>query len=105
MADNERWDWTSVAEWDWVQLQNRLTLHHMAAMDDLESAELEWGGDGVTTCGLRGYLMIPGLFSRTGCRRCTKCCDALGWPRGTGSPKNDSALRPLADARLAGRTA
>ena len=50
---------------------------------------------------IRSRFSIPGLFSRMGATRCRKCCDALGWSRGTGSPKNDNRLRPWAGARLA----
>ena len=45
-------------------------------------------GDGVTVCGQRGPLTMPGILSRMGCPRCAHCCDALGIPRGDGAPFN-----------------
>ena len=90
----------TAAEWDWVYTASPSgrRLHHVAEWDDPTSDEPQ--GDGRTTCGVRGRLSIPGLLSRMGMERCKRCCDALGWPHGIGSPKNDEALRPLVSARL-----
>jgi hypothetical protein len=64
-------------------------------------AEIEWGsldggdepedmirGKGVTVCGLRGEYWMPGIFSRMGLPRCSKCCKRLGIPSGDGAPFN-----------------
>lgn len=51
-------------------------------------------------CGrVAAMLMIPGMFSRGGfgggLPRCSGCCRALGYPEGTGSPKNDPRCREI----------
>jgi len=46
-------------------------------------------GDGVTVCGRRGRLRMPGILSRTALPRCAHCCAALGIPRGDGAPFNE----------------
>ena len=45
-------------------------------------------GEGITICGRKGSLMMPGIFSRIGLPRCSRCCDILGIPRGEGAPFN-----------------
>lgn len=49
-------------------------------------------GKGVTVCGRRGLLMMPGFPSRIGLMRCPKCCERLGIPQGNGAPFNSSVL-------------
>lgn len=62
-------------------------------------AEIEWddedmtGGYGVTVCGRRGRLIMPGLISRLSLPRCAHCCRMLGVPRGNGSPYQSGADR------------
>ena len=88
---------SDLSEWDWVVGAEDL-LHHMNT-DDWDD---ETGGPGVTTCGLSyDWWCIPGIFTRMGAMRCEQCCDALGYPHGKGSPKNDDACRPLVEARIA----
>ena len=87
-----------LGEWDWYYTMYGMVLHHAAEFD---LADGETSGDGVTSCGRKTFLMIPGIFSRMGLPRCKRCCAALGYPQGTGSPKNDDACRPLVEARLA----
>lgn len=90
-----------LAEWDWVNKNGGRALHHLAAADDPASFEQDCGGSGVTSCGLRAeWWLIPGIFSRSGSPRCRICCKALGYPQGTGSPKNDMRCRGLVEARL-----
>lgn len=85
-----------LGEWDWWVLPTWKRLH--AAV---EFTYDDWPfGDGLTACGHRGRLGIPGLFTRMGAQRCSHCCDRLGFPRGIGSPKNDKACRPLARRRI-----
>jgi len=61
------------------------------------------GGRGITACGRRTELWIPGIFSRMGLLRCSRCCRILGYPEGRGSPKNDERCRLLVEKRLAGQ--
>lgn len=92
---------TELAEWDWMLTEVGTVLHHLARFDDPGQAEVNWGGPGRTTCGLQTkWLSIPGLLTRMEAKRCERCCRAVGYPLGYGSPKNDDALRPLVEARL-----
>lgn len=96
-------DFLELVEWDWCQLPRGGMLHAMRSFD----GDDDWvpvGGPGVTACGIRGRLGIPGLFSRLGATRCYRCCSALGYPFGAGSPKNDDACRLLVEARIAAQT-
>lgn len=101
-----RWrttEWEELARWSWVVLPAWGRLHHLAVLDDAERTQREWAGDGRVSCGRRGSLALPGLFSRSrhgGLPRCQRCCVVSGYPQGTGSPKNDAALRPLVEAEL-----
>jgi len=90
-----------LVEWSWVYTVGRggYRLHPLIEYDSKAFEEM-CEGEGVTSCGIRGRFAIPGLFSRMGMPRCSRCCDALGWPRGNGSPKNDDMLRPLMEALL-----
>lgn len=89
-----------LAEWDWVVFPNYGRLHHLAESE----GHWEQYDQGVTSCGRRGMLAIPGLFTRMGAERCNRCCDKVGYPRGKGSPKNDDACRALVAERLGLRT-
>lgn len=87
-----------VVEWDWVVMGDGRKLHAPKVWDDPRyNAYTE---DGETWCGRRGWLSIPGVFTRMGARRCGMCCQATGMPPGKGSPKNDDACRPIAEARI-----
>lgn len=83
---------------DWAQLPTGHILHACETFEG-DDGLVPVGGPGVTVCGVRGRLGIPGLFSRLGAPRCRKCSKKLGWPKGTGSPKNDTAIRYLAEYR------
>lgn len=48
----------------------------------------EIAGEGMTVCGRRGRLAMPGIFSRMRAPRCLDCCRALGIPPGNGAPRN-----------------
>ncbi len=90
----------SLAEWDWVTdyrgRPSRERLHNLASADDPAEWEDNAGGAGVTSCGKRSdWWSIPGLFSRMSVKRCKACCDALGYPHGKGSPKNDAECRRI----------
>lgn len=89
-----------LAEWDWVNTGGDV-LHHLAEWDDIERAGDDWGGPGRTSCNRRvKWACIPGFFTRMSAKRCERCCKALGYPQGAGSPKNSKAIRPLVEARL-----
>lgn len=89
-----------LGEWDWWYSQTATVLHSA-------SVECEPGfyaqGNGVTACGRKLWLMIPGFLSRMSLPRCQRCCRALEYPPGIGSPKNDNRCRPLVKKRLAER--
>lgn len=78
-------------EWDWGIATHGKMLHHAASLT-FQSDYGETSGEAVTSCGRKLWLMIPGIFTRMGAPRCDKCCDALGYPRGIGSPKNDDRI-------------
>ena len=83
-----------IGEWDWWLLGQGERLHHALTWDP----QGETFGHGFTSCGRGGMLSIPGMFTRMGAERCRKCCERMGYPQGTGSPKNDDACRPLVEA-------
>lgn len=85
---------TRYARVDWVAFGNWDRLHN--AIEFVADAH-EWCYlDVLTACGLRrDRAFVPGIFTRTGAERCAHCCDRSGFPRGTGSPKNDDACRAL----------
>lgn len=93
-----------LAEWDWAVTLGGDRLHGIASLEGADVWEREGHQPAMAFCGLRTLFTIPGIFTRMGAERCSRCCDKLGWPRGTGSPKNDPTLRPLVEARLAGAT-
>lgn len=100
MVDRERErEFFEIGEWDWwyTGTPNCTVLHSATVTYD---PIYDVGGDGVTACGRKLRLWIPGIFSRMGLRRCTRCCDRLGFPQGIGSPKNDKKCRPLVERRL-----
>lgn len=106
-VDRERSDaeqLRELTEWDWIVTDIKGgKLHHLAAFDDPEQAGDDWGGPGSTSCGRHTqWASIPGIFTRMGAARCKRCCKAVGFPEGVGSPKNDKALRPLVEARIGG---
>jgi hypothetical protein len=64
-------------------------LHRLAEIDWWEPADDEMiRGDGVTVCGKRGFLHMPGVLSRIGLPRCGACCRLTGVPGGDGAPWN-----------------
>ena len=93
-----KWEDWDLWEWDWSYTVHGNLLHHAATLDPNKDYSAE--GNGITSCGRKLWLAIPGIFSRMGMERCKRCCDALGYPHGTGSPKNDDACRPIVEARL-----
>jgi len=82
---------------EWMVLNSWRVLHRISDIDpvDLEG-DLLPNGEGVALCGASGHFMVPGLFSRMGLRRCAKCCDLLGIPRGDGNTLNGGIKEPRA---------
>lgn len=81
-------------EWDWAFCgKHGQKLHHGILKNMADHY-------GATACGYEGYLAIPGWAERQSIDRCVKCCKLLGFPTGTGSPKNDGICRPLVIKRL-----
>lgn len=92
-------EWRQFAEWDWVRIGRGDILHAVGELDNADTADDDWFGEGATECGRKGIMRIPGLFSRMGAKRCGRCCKATGMPQGSQSPKNVDACRPIAEAR------
>ena len=93
-------EWEQLAEWDWAISPYGRILHYPLEIDNRETLDHDWYAKGKAACGFVPlYFSIPGMFTRMGAKRCDKCCDALGYPRGVGSPKNDDACRPMVHAR------
>lgn len=90
-------EFREICEWDWMVSEYGEVLHHATVAYDIR---YDVGGEGVTSCGRKGTYWIPGMFTRMDARRCDRCCRALGYPSGIGSPKNDERCRPLVEARL-----
>ena len=94
-ASSYEYYYRELGEWDWYVLPTWRRIHY-ATLEEYTQP----GGVGYSPCGRRGEFWIPGLFARMSLPRCKRCCRALGFPVGTGSPKNDDACRPLAEARI-----
>lgn len=82
----------TLADFDWVQTRSGEQLH--AVHMHIPIGKLARLDDALPTfvrlaCGRRTVASIPGPFTRIRAKRCDRCCDALGYPRGVGSPKND----------------
>ena len=89
----------TLQDWDWVQIGYGGAVLHRAKLTPEDDATLNLNcsiENGETLCG-RGPvgLSIPGMFSRMEAKRCDKCCDRSGYPRGVGSPKNGAACRAI----------
>lgn len=79
----------------WVYFGNHKTLHRVAQMDDEDweaDGLIPIGGMGVTACGWRARLSMPGFLSRMGLKRCNLCCKLTGVKQGEGAPFNDKTL-------------
>jgi hypothetical protein len=62
---------------------------HRVASGVVEEDDFVGVRKGVTVCGQRGTLQMPGIFSRMGRPRCKRCCKRLGVPPGNGAPYNE----------------
>lgn len=72
----------------WLVLPRSWDRLHRVACGIVWDDEDMTGGVGVTVCGLKGYLIMPGIFSRMGLPRCAHCCRIVGVPEGDGAPFN-----------------
>ncbi len=84
-------------EWKeaWKVLPSWHVLHRVAVIEARDEPDSDTWIDGVTCCGQRGYLIMPGLFSRMGLPRCAHCCRAAGVDRGGGIPGNGGECGPV----------
>lgn len=101
-----KYQFREIGEWDWYSPfrgfgRGRGQLHLIVSADWGQSEHDWFVEQGTTACGRTTGASIAGMFSRMGATRCPKCCTAVGYPRGVGSPKNDEAVRPLTEQRLA----
>jgi len=87
-----------VVEWDWVTIGVGERLH--CPIEWVDPDYDAYDEHGLTACGRRGWLSIPGVLTRMGATRCRFCCKKVGFPPGKGSPKNDDSCRPLVEERL-----
>lgn len=71
----------------WLTLGAGDCLHRVSAIV-WDHDEVRTAGKGVTVCGRRGRLHVPGILSRMHGERCGQCCEALDIPRGHGAPGN-----------------
>lgn len=88
---------------DWLRTATGAVLHHatipgIGEDPDGDVVEELWDQVGPVKldCGQTAkFVWIPGMFSRMGCRRCSRCCRVNGLPPGIGSPKNDPECRRI----------
>jgi len=87
--------------YDWLQTRTGNNLHAPAPdlPDDVAVGIVEDGyARAPLACGIYADVCIPGYFSRgalSGVPRCARCCKALGYPGGAGSPKNSALCRVI----------
>ena len=76
----------------WLYLDNESGLHRVSSIewDDTEMI----AGTGLTVCGQRGRLTMPGILGRMYGERCPACCEALALPVGQGAPYNEDLPEP-----------
>lgn len=90
-----------LGRFDWFATKTWRKLHAVRDEDWTDEHRADMLAWGVwhpvrLACGrTASQVFIPGPFTRMGAPRCTGCCRALGYPAGSGSPKNDDAVRPL----------
>lgn len=79
---------------EWMVLPSWRVLHRISSItpDDIDDGLPN--GQGEAVCGATGHFMVPGIFSRMGLRRCSRCCDQLGIPRGNGNTYNGDIDEP-----------
>lgn len=86
----------SLNDLDWVVTRTGDVLHRMSGYGEADDEEVAWWFPVELDCGrIVQYATIPGPFTRMGAKRCDRCCDHNGFPRGIGSPKNDPGCRAI----------
>ena len=89
-------DW----RWRWVVLPGWRRLHRVSLLDLNQFRNDKripaQGGKGVTVCGRKGLLIMPGILSRIGLPRCHHCCRITHVPDGLGNPYNNSKTQGVA---------
>jgi hypothetical protein len=78
----------------WLVFSGSGRVLHRVAVIEWEDDEDMIAGDGVVLCGRKGWLHMPGIFSRMDLKRCPKCCRLMGIPQGDGAPFNANILEP-----------
>ncbi len=85
-----------VDEWRsrWVQIGGLITLHRVRRIANRRAWKDLPSGPGETVCGKKGNVNMPGFLSRMSAKRCPRCCELVGIPKGIGAPYNDPTLFP-----------
>jgi hypothetical protein len=78
-----------VSRWLMFPSARTYLLHRVSAIDWWVEDGALIRGSGVTLCGRRGFLHMPGVLGRLGGPRCPECCKRLGIPEGEGNPYNE----------------
>ena len=68
----------------WLQFADNGVMHRVSRIAWQETEMI--AGDGITLCGCRGHLHMPGVLSRMYGNRCPACCRVLGVATGPGAP-------------------
>lgn len=84
---------------DWL-VSRKWNVLHFAELTDKQLAEMyDWrqlDGPIRLACNrTAAWVSIPGVFTRMGAMRCSRCCRVKGYPEGKGSPKNDTVCRTI----------
>lgn len=89
------------SKYPWLVGQSWSVLHYVPGVAD-DTWE-HWWDSGANpgfdenrvraACGQTIQAELPGILSRMGTPRCSRCCRALGIPTGDGAPVNDQSLR------------
>lgn len=77
----------------WLVTYSWKALHRVSEIQWDEPNEMI-SGNGITLCGHRAWMCMPGFPSRIGLKRCQKCCKILGIPEGDGCPFNAGIEEP-----------
>jgi hypothetical protein len=76
----------------WLQLDDNGLMHRVSRIEWQDNEMI--AGEGVTICGWRGHLHMPGILARMYGDRCPACCKALGIAPGQGAPYNEDIPEP-----------
>jgi hypothetical protein len=92
-------DFREIARYDWLVSKTGQQLHSAGRY----TFDPNWMAAEVTfACGrTTDMAFIPGMGDRLSAPRCDGCCDATGFPRGVGSPKNNNECRRMLGLEVA----